>query len=143
METQQNKQQFQLISIITTEANFRREDFIDENYNKVKNKIELNVAKHFGKDDFGVFLTVGLKQEFEGKTLVEFKITTSGIFKKNGEIPEEVVNNFCDINAPAIIFPFVREIIANLSMKGGLQPVIIQPINFVELSKQRPSKEKS
>lgn len=133
---EQTKQVFELISIMNLESQFKRDNIIDENYNKVKNNIELNVAKNFDKEQFAVSLTISLKQEFEGKNLVELKVTSVGLFKKNGEVPEASLNGFCDINAPAIIFPFVREIIANLSMKGGLQPIMIQPINFVELSKQ-------
>lgn len=133
---EQPKHAFQLISITNIESLFKRENVIDENYNKAKNNLELNIAKHFDKEQFLVFLTVDLKQEFGGKNLVEVKATSVGVFKKNTEVSEDTLNGFCDVNAPAIIFPFIREIIANLSMKGGLQPIIIQPINFIELNKQ-------
>ncbi len=131
----EQKQVYHLLSITTTEANFKRENNIDENYLKVKNNLDLNISKSFDKENFGVFLTVDLKQEFAGKNLVEIKVTCVGVFKKNAEVSEKALDDFCNINAPAIIFPFVREIISNLSTKGGLQPIIIQPINFVDLAK--------
>lgn len=133
---EQTKQQYQLLSITTTESFFKRQAVIDETYNKANSTIDLNIEKSFDKDDIGVFVTVELKQEYAGKNLVEIKVTTVGMFKKNGDIEQEAVENFCNINAPAIIFPFIREIIANLSTKGGLQPIIVQPINFVELNKK-------
>lgn len=137
---EQTKQAFNLISIINIESAFKREIIINEDYTKAKNILELNISKNFEKDEFGVFLTIDLKQEYGGKNLVELHVTSVGVFKKNGDISDEATNSFCDVNAPAIIFPFVREIIANLSVKGGLQPIIIQPINFVELSKQEKNK---
>lgn len=133
---EQTKQAFNLISIINIESSFKRELIINEDYTKAKNILDLNISKNFDKDEFGVFLTIDLKQEYGGKNLVELHVTSVGVFKKNGDISDEATNAFCDVNAPAIIFPFVREIISNLSVKGGLQPIIIQPINFVELNKQ-------
>lgn len=134
---EQKQPQYQLISITTTESFFKREAVIsDDDYKKTESAIDLNVAKSFDKDEIGVFVTVDLKQELKGKILVEIKITTVGLFKKNVDDPQISIENFCDINAPAIIFPFIRENIANLSMRGGLQPIIIQPINFVELNKK-------
>jgi len=133
---EQPKQTYQLISITNTESYFKRENALDNNYLKATNNLDLNIAKNFENDQFGVFLTVHLKQEFEGKVLVEVKVTTIGVFKKTGDITQEALDAFCNVNAPAIIFPFVREIIANLSMKGGIQPIMIQPINFIELNKQ-------
>jgi preprotein translocase subunit SecB len=61
----------------------------------------------------------------------------AGVFRKSETVTEEQFNNFCDINAPAIIFPFVREIIATQTAKAGVQPVVIQPINFVELAQNK------
>lgn len=133
---EQSKQQYQLLSILTTESYFKRQAQIDENYSKATSTIDLDITKSFEGETVGVFVTIELKQEYAGKTLVEIKVTTVGLFKKNGDIPQQAIESFCDINAPAIIFPFIREIIANLSMKGGLQPIIIQPINFVELNKK-------
>ena len=138
---EQQKPAFNLISITTLEAFFKREAAIDQSYARAKNNLVLNITKQFENDNIGVILTVTLNQELEGKNLVEMRVTTVGVFKKQGEVPEEAITNFCDINGPAIIFPYVREIFSNLSMKGGLQPIVIQPINFVELSKQEKEKK--
>jgi preprotein translocase subunit SecB len=38
--------------------------------------------------------------------------------------------DFSRLNAPALIFPYVRETIASTSLKAGIPPVIIPPINL-------------
>lgn len=125
---------------MTTQAFFNREKQISvEEYKQAKNNLKIDIEKNFPQNDFfEVSLTLDLKQTFNDKALVECKVTTCGVFKKNSEMSEIELGNFCDINAAAIIFPFVREIVSNLSSKGGIQPIILQPINFVELKKQQP-----
>jgi preprotein translocase subunit SecB len=44
---------------------------------------------------------------------------------------------FTSINAPALIFPYIREHITAITQKAGIKPIIIQPINFVALAKER------
>jgi len=45
------------------------------------------------------------------------------------------LQQFAEHNAPACIFPYVREEIQNRSIKAGLPPIIIQPLNIVALNK--------
>ena len=44
------------------------------------------------------------------------------------------IENFAKINAPAIIFPFIRENLASISMKAGIPTILLPPINFVKLA---------
>jgi preprotein translocase subunit SecB len=73
--------------------------------------------------------------------LWQAKIKMVGIFEQTG-LSEEEQQNFLKINAPAIVFPFVREHLALLTMKSGITPLMISPVNFVALSKESTSTEK-
>jgi preprotein translocase subunit SecB len=139
METK--KIQFELISIVNVESFFKRDYAIDDNYENVVSDVDMNVTSNIGDESIGVFLTVTLKQHFEGTNNIEAKIVTAGLFKQKGEHSQQVIDSFCNINAPAIIFPFVREAIANLSMKAGIQPILIQPVNFIELSRKEDDRK--
>ena len=55
-----------------------------------------------------------------------------GIFQKEGESDIKNDEDFGRINGAAIIFPFVREHIANVALKGGLGTVLIPPVNFTK-----------
>lgn len=59
-------------------------------------------------------------------------------FGENLSLPLE---SFANINAPAIIFPYIREHLSNVSMKAGIQPILLPPINFVQLAKDKQKKK--
>lgn len=54
----------------------------------------------------------------------------SGIESKN----KETLNRLIKINFPAIIFPFVRETIADITRRAGFGSFYLPTINFVALS---------
>jgi preprotein translocase subunit SecB len=43
------------------------------------------------------------------------------------------------IECPRLLFPFAREIIANGVRNGGFPPLLLDPIDFVQLYQQRMS----
>jgi preprotein translocase subunit SecB len=49
------------------------------------------------------------------------------------------LEKIANINCAGILFPFVREAVADLTRKGGLNPVLLPPVNFVELFRQNQS----
>ncbi len=68
------------------------------------------------------------------------KVTVEGTFA--GEDPEEL-KRFSKVNAPAHLFPFVREIIGNTTMKANIPPLLLPPLNIsamVALQKQKKNK---
>jgi len=47
------------------------------------------------------------------------------------EVPSDNERNrLCKVNFPAIIFPFIREYIADITRRAGLKPLVIDPQNF-------------
>ncbi|GAB4130821.1 MAG: hypothetical protein OHK0045_17840 [Raineya sp.] len=66
---------------------------------------------------------------------IEASIRMLGTFQcpENPHIP---IEDFAKINAPAIIFPFVREHLASVSMKAGINAILLPPINFVKMSEK-------
>lgn len=52
------------------------------------------------------------------------------------EVPEgEALESLIHINCAGILFPFVREAVADLTRKGGFPPLLLPPMNFVNLLK--------
>jgi preprotein translocase subunit SecB len=41
------------------------------------------------------------------------------------------------IECPRLLFPFAREIIATAVRNGGFQPLLLNPIDFADLYRQR------
>jgi preprotein translocase subunit SecB len=52
-------------------------------------------------------------------------------------VPEEHVQPVLLIEAPRLLFPFARAIIADVTSNGGLPPLMMQPIDFSVLYRSR------
>ncbi|MBB4286408.1 protein-export chaperone SecB [Roseospira goensis] len=51
--------------------------------------------------------------------------------------PDEQVSPLLLIEAPRHMFPFARNILSDLTRDGGFPPVVLQPIDFIALFRQR------
>lgn len=125
-----------LEGVILIKASFSRLPVIAiEDASKISQNVEINVSNsELSKDKFAVYLDIDFKIYYEGNALVDIQIKQAGSFDKSkAKMSEKEIDSFVNINAPAIIFPFVREEIASLCSKSGVGNVLIQPVNFVEL----------
>ncbi|MEO6404545.1 MAG: protein-export chaperone SecB [Ferruginibacter sp.] len=52
-----------------------------------------------------------------------------GLFEKTGD-PLLTEEAFKKVNAPAIIYPFIREHLHNICLKGGIASVLLPTVNF-------------
>ena len=51
-------------------------------------------------------------------------------------IPDEYMNQVLFVDAPVVIFPFMRRVVADLTRDGGFQPLLLDPIDFGSLYQQ-------
>lgn len=88
-------------------------------------------------------LTVILKVSFTNGNIPFFiNIEGEGIFSFSEEIDKKLIKQFSSINCPAIIFPYIRETIADLTRRAGYPPLHMPSVNFVELAKEKKPKKK-
>ena len=64
------------------------------------------------------------------------ELVYAGLFRLSN-IPPEAVQPILRIECPRLLFPFARQIIADASRNGGFPPLLIDPIDFVGLYRQR------
>ncbi|MHB8708580.1 MAG: protein-export chaperone SecB [Desulfuromonadales bacterium] len=78
-------------------------------------------------------LFVKLLLQGEGAPL-RAEIEVGGVFGVSRK-PADVVEatKIAEINGAAIVFPYLRETVADLTRRSGLPPLHLPPINFVEL----------
>ncbi len=98
--------------------------------------VNLNVeARKLQDKTFEVMLTV----HAEAKTgeLVNFivELSYAGIFTL-GAVPEEHVQPILMIEGPRLMFPFARELVADVTRNGGFPPLLINPIDFASMYQQ-------
>ncbi|HAA92343.1 MAG TPA: protein-export chaperone SecB [Rhodospirillaceae bacterium] len=53
-----------------------------------------------------------------------------------GEVDEEHVQPLLLIEAPRMLFPFARQILSNTVRDGGFPPLLLNPVDFVDLYAQ-------
>jgi preprotein translocase subunit SecB len=99
--------------------------------------IQINVnAKAVAESDFEVDLKLEGKAETAGSVLFSFDLVYSGIFRITN-VPQENIHAVMMIECPRLLFPFAREIIATSVRNGGFPPLLIDPVDFVGLYRQR------
>ncbi len=69
-------------------------------------------------------------------TVFVAELTYAGVFTLAG-IPENAVEPVLLVECPRILFPFARNILADVTRDGGFPPVLLQPIDFVALWQSR------
>ena len=98
--------------------NFKRN--IDSDFNNKKAIVRLSVEVLKKSDAFPFYINIEL----------------SGEFKADENMSEELFNRMCNINAPAILFPYVRTIVNTITAQSGFMPLTLPMINIVETLKE-------
>jgi preprotein translocase subunit SecB len=99
--------------------------------------IQINVnAKPLAENDVEVELKLEGKAEAAGTLLFSFDLSYAGIFRVQN-VPQENLGPLMLIECPRLLFPFAREIIATASRNAGFPPLLIDPVDFVGLYRQK------
>jgi preprotein translocase subunit SecB len=99
--------------------------------------IQVNVdAAQVAETDFEVILRVEGKAEAQGMLLFNFELVFAGLFRVQN-VPADSLQPVVMIECPRLLFPFAREIIASATRNGGFAPLLLNPIDFVALYRQR------
>jgi preprotein translocase subunit SecB len=99
--------------------------------------IQINVdAAPMSETDVEVSLRLEGKAESQGMLLFGFELVFAGIFRIQN-VPPDSLQPMVLIECPRLLFPFAREIIATITRNGGFPPLLMEPIDFVALYRQR------
>jgi preprotein translocase subunit SecB len=100
-------------------------------------KVQINVAANpLTEPDYEIVLTIEGKAESGTNLLFSFELTFAGVFRIQN-VPQESIHPVLMIECPRLLFPFSREIIANAVRNGGFPPLLLDPVDFVGLYRQR------
>ncbi len=66
-----------------------------------------------------------------------FDLTMVGVFEFCESITDELRRQYATINGPAIIFPFLRETLADLIRRAGFPPLLLPVTNFIKLAQSQ------
>src|SRR5690606_9846959 len=104
-------------------------------------QISVNVnARGLSEQDVEVELKIEGQAGEGADTVFRFDLLYAGVFRLQN-IPEEQRPPIVLIECPRLLFPFARQLIADAVRNGGFPPLLIDPIDFAALYKQRMAKE--
>jgi preprotein translocase subunit SecB len=86
--------------------------------------------------DVEVELRLEGKAEANGSVMFNIELVFAGVFRIQN-VPQENIQPLMLIECPRLLFPFAREIIASAVRNGGFPPLLLDPIDFVALYRQR------
>jgi len=101
---------------------------------QVQDAPQLDVQFNIGADNVGDGLyEVTLKIDITSKTgeLVGFvvELKYAGLFGVRN-VPDDQLQPFFLAEAPRILFPFARRVVADMVRDGGFPPLLLEPIDF-------------
>ena len=82
-----------------------------------------------------VVLTVTLEAKIADKAAYLVEVKQAGLFTIRGYSDDEtrrVVGAFC----PGVLFPYARQSVSDLILRGGFPPFLLPPVNFEALFQQ-------
>jgi len=138
---EKEKPGYKFLSVVLIDCTFKRIENID--FSKTQTPvIKINTGFNQTKDkenEIVCAVEVIYQSFIDDIIVVDSAVKMLGVFEKVGE-PTLTVNNFGKINAPSIIFPFIREHLASLSVKANIHTILLSPVNFVEMAEANASK---
>jgi preprotein translocase subunit SecB len=81
---------------------------------------------------YEVALVIRGEAKTQETTVFIVELTYAGVLTVS-EVPEDAIGPILLIEGARLLFPFARNIVADVSRDGGFPPLFINPIDFVQL----------
>jgi preprotein translocase subunit SecB len=102
--------------------------------------VELTCESHYNKKKRLLRIILGMSTKGQNPPFnLKTKMGGAFILDKDPEAGE--LKRLRHINCPAIIFPYLREFVSNMTSRAGLEPLYLPPVNFVNVSRRVKSKK--
>ncbi len=103
--------------------------------------VTVNVgAKPLSDTDLEVELKLEARAGEGDEVVFALEILYAGIFRVRN-VPQEQLHAFVLIECPRLLFPYARQIISDTVAAGGFPPLMLDPIDFVQLYRQRQQQQ--
>jgi len=94
---------------------------------KVNIKYSCNINEANKNDFISSFVITINHSKFP---MFNFQLEAAGKFLINGEPNQVIYQNFTEISAPSIVYPYIRAFVSNIFTQSGLRQLYIPSINF-------------
>ena len=99
--------------------------------------VQFNIAANqVGEEVHEVVLKIEVRAQSDSQTAFIVDLSYAGLFGLRN-VPEEHVQPFLLGEAPRLMFPFGRRVVADTIRDGGFPPLLLEPIDFGGLYMQQ------
>ena len=99
--------------------------------------VQFNIAANqVGEDVHESVMKIEVRAEAEGTVAFIVDLTYAGLFGFRN-IPADQIQPFMLAEAPRLLFPFARRVLADCVRDGGFPPLLLEPIDFTQLYLQQ------
>ena len=99
--------------------------------------VQFNIgAATVGDDVHEVALKIEVTASADGNTAFAVELLYAGLFAIRN-VPQEQLQPFLLAEAPRLLFPFARRVVADAIRDGGFPPLVLDPIDFGSLYMER------
>lgn len=100
-------------------------------------EVEFGIATNkVGEDVHEVTLKIEVKAKTDAMTAFIVELTYAGLFGVRN-VPDDQLQPFMLGEAPRLLFPFARRVVADAVRDGGFPPLMLDPIDFGSLYLQQ------
>ena len=133
MSDQADKKRFNILKIYLKDASFESPaapaSFGIKQWDP---KIDLNMTNshsQIGDDRFEAVLRITVTANQDDQTAFLIEIQQAGLFEISG-FSEDEHNYLLGSQCMNVLFPYVREQISDIAVRGGFPPLLLSPVNF-------------
>ena len=130
--TEEQQARFVIQKIYTKDISFETPNSPEIFRDEWKPQLDLQLGNEYVRiddDNHEITLTVTVTAKVEDKVAFLAEVKQAGIFSLTGYSDQEMgplVGSYC----PNTLFPFAREVISDIVLKGGFPQLVLAPVNF-------------
>ena len=137
--TTETKQQFAIKKLYVKDVSFESPNSPKSfSYKKWDPKIDLNLTNkqtHIDADMYEAVLIITATVSIEDETAFLIEVHQAGLFQIAG-FEDEQKSYLLGSQCMNILFPYAREVVSDMSVRGGFPPLVMAPVNFDALYQQ-------
>ena len=138
-ESTETKQQFAIKKLYVKDVSFESPTSPKSfSYQKWEPKIDLNLSNkqiHIDADIYEAVLSITATVSIEDETAFLIEVHQAGLFQISG-FEDEQKSYLLGSQCMNILFPYAREVISDMSVRGGFPSLVMAPVNFDALYQQ-------
>lgn len=100
-------------------------------------------AQNIGEKNFELIIDFNVEAKRGKDTMFIVELSYGAVVTVEDTIPEERVQHAVMVDAAHLLFPFARNIIADMTRDGGYPPLMLAPIDFNNLYQQQVQQSSS